>query len=65
MFKFLVIVLLCIIALHACAADVSIYAVHLPYDVNYIAIRYGSGFDDFYTINLPFALSSDMFWRIW
>ena len=64
MFKFIVIVLLAIIAFSV-AADVSVYSVHLPYDINYIAINYGSDYDDIYTINLPFALSSDMFWRIW
>ena len=30
MFKFLVIVLLCVIALHACASDTSLFLVHLP-----------------------------------
>ena len=37
MFKFLVIVLLCIIALHACAADVSIATINVPLrDYGYI-----------------------------
>ena len=42
MFKFLVIVLLCIIALHACAADTALYVVHLPFDHNYISLVNGT-----------------------
>ena len=62
MFKFLVIVLLCIIALHACAADTAIYAVHLPVvDSDYIAVVNGA---DVHTVNIPFQLT-DSYWRIW
>ena len=62
MFKFLVIVLLCIIALHACAADTALYAVHLPVvDHNYIALVNGA---DVTTFNIPFQLT-DAYWRIW
>ena len=61
MFKFLVIVLLCVIALHACAADTALYAVHLPFDHNYIALVNGA---DVTTFNIPFKLT-DSYWRIW
>lgn len=61
MFKFLVIVLLCIIALHACAAETALYAVHLPFDHNYIALVNGT---DVHTVNIPFKLT-DSYWRIW
>ena len=61
MFKFLVIVLLCVIALHACAADTVVYAVHLPFDHNYIALVNGA---DVTTFNTPFQLT-DSYWRIW
>ena len=54
MFKFLVIVLLCIIALHACAADTALYAVHLPFDHNYIALVNGT---DVTTFNIPFRMT--------
>ncbi len=62
MFKLFVVVMLCVIALHACADDTVVYAVHLPYDVNYLAITHD---DKLTTIDLPFALSEDMFLRIW
>ena len=42
MFKLFVVVMLCVIALHACAADTALYAVHLPFDHNYIALVNGS-----------------------
>ena len=59
MFKFLVIVLLCIIALHACA-DTALYAVHLPFDHNYIALVNGT---DVTTFNTPFQLTDYRDWE--
>ena len=54
--------MLCVIALHACAADTVVYAVHLPVvDRDYIALVNGA---DIHTVNIPFKLT-DSYWRIW
>ena len=62
MFKLFVVIMLCVIALHACAADTVVYAVHLPVvDRDYIAVVNSA---DVTTFNTPFQLT-DSYWRIW
>ena len=51
MFKFLVIVLLCIIALHSCAADMSMYIVHLPFN-NGTSLALVNG-TSYHSVNIP------------
>lgn len=63
MFKFLVIVLLCVIALHACAADAVVYIVNNPLNhVNYILLINDG---NYYSHNLPFNVTDRLYTRIW
>lgn len=63
MFKLFVIVMLCVIALHACAADTTLYVVNVPVvDNHYIALVSGT---NVYTVELPVAITSDTYTRIW
>lgn len=63
MFKFFVVVMLCVIALHACAADAVVYIVNNPLNhVNYILLINDG---NYYSHNLPFNVTDKLYTRIW
>ena len=63
MFKLFVIVMLCVIALHACAADTALYVITLPgMDHSYVALIDGASI---HTVNLPIVATDSMYTRIW